>query len=92
MAQSQKFSDRRLAEQILGFCKRVAGPRKICTISICGNYAFGMKNPKAAIEVLLVIRDFQPRLISYVRVFDARNVVVFAVDEWVFERDRKSVV
>lgn len=87
MAQSQKLPDRKLAEQILDFCKRVAGPRKICTISICGNYAFGMTNPKAAIEVLLVIRDFQPRLISYVRVFDRRNVVVFAVDEWVFERD-----
>jgi tRNA A-37 threonylcarbamoyl transferase component Bud32 len=36
---------------------------------------------------LLVIQGFQPRLISYVKVFGERNAVVFAVDQWVFERD-----
>ena len=38
-------------------------------------------------EVLLVIRGFPPRLMNYVKVVDGRNLVVFAVDKWVFERD-----
>jgi tRNA A-37 threonylcarbamoyl transferase component Bud32 len=42
---------------------------------------------KGAVETVLVIRDFQPRLMSYVKVVDGRNIVVFAVDQWVFERD-----
>ncbi|HDN05910.1 MAG TPA: hypothetical protein ENF90_02800, partial [Candidatus Bathyarchaeota archaeon] len=39
------------------------------------------------VEVLLVIHRFQPRLMSYVKTFDDRNILVFAVDDWVFERD-----
>jgi tRNA A-37 threonylcarbamoyl transferase component Bud32 len=87
LAQSKQRSEGRLIEQILGFCRWAAGSCEISAVAICGNYAFGLTNPKATIEVLLVVRDFLPRLISYVRVFDERNVVVFAVDAWVFERD-----
>jgi len=39
------------------------------------------------VEVLLVIRGFQPRLMNYLKVFDERNIIVFAVDKWIFERD-----
>jgi tRNA A-37 threonylcarbamoyl transferase component Bud32 len=42
---------------------------------------------KAPVNVLLVIRDFQARLMNYVMVIDERNVITIAVDEWVFERD-----
>ena len=38
-------------------------------------------------EVLLIIHDFQPRLMNYIHVFDEKNLIVSAVDEWVFERD-----
>ena len=38
-------------------------------------------------QVLLVIRGFQPRLMNYLKVFDERNIVVLAVDEGVFEMD-----
>jgi Kae1-associated kinase Bud32 len=47
----------------------------------------GIPNVKATLEVVLVLRDFQPRLLSYVKVIDGRNIVVFAVDQWIFERD-----
>jgi tRNA A-37 threonylcarbamoyl transferase component Bud32 len=40
-----------------------------------------------AVEVLLVIRGFQPRLMNYVKVVDGRNIIVLAVDEGVFEMD-----
>jgi tRNA A-37 threonylcarbamoyl transferase component Bud32 len=36
---------------------------------------------------LLVIEDFQPRLMNYAKALGANSVVVLAVDKWVFERD-----
>lgn len=73
--------------EILNFCRYVAGSCKITSAFIYGDYALGFSNEKATIEVLLVLHDFQPRLMSYVKVFDERNLIVFAVDKWVFERD-----
>jgi len=76
----------RLSGRILDFCRHVAGSCEITAVCICGDYALGLANAKT-IEVLLVIRYFQPRLMDYVKVFDDRNIVVYAVDEWIFERD-----
>jgi tRNA A-37 threonylcarbamoyl transferase component Bud32 len=39
------------------------------------------------LEVLLVIRGFQPRLMNYLKVFDKRNITVLAIDQGVFELD-----
>ncbi len=39
------------------------------------------------IEVVVVIRDFQPRVISYLKTINERPVFVLAVDQWIFERD-----
>jgi tRNA A-37 threonylcarbamoyl transferase component Bud32 len=47
----------------------------------------GTANGKATLEIVLVIRDFQPRLMSYVKIFGGRSIIFFAVDQWVFERD-----
>ncbi len=44
-------------------------------------------NAKATSEIVTVIRDFQPRLMSYVKIVGGKNIVFFAVDQWVFERD-----
>jgi len=87
LVQLPKGLNIKLEEQILAFCKHVAGSYKITAAFICGDYALGSPNPKVAVEVLLVIRDFQRRLMNYLKVFDERTVVLFAVDEWVFERD-----
>jgi tRNA A-37 threonylcarbamoyl transferase component Bud32 len=47
----------------------------------------GTSSVKATLEIVLVIRDFQPRLMSYVKIVGGRSIVVFAVDQWIFERD-----
>jgi len=39
------------------------------------------------LEVFLVIQAFQPRLRNYVKTLSDRNVIFFAIDQWVFERD-----
>ena len=54
---------------------------------MCGNYGLGLSNAKTPVEVLLVIHDFQPRLMNYVKVSGEKSVFVFAVDEWIFKRD-----
>ncbi len=87
MIQCPKQLSERLVKQILNFCSRVAGSCQITASCIVGNYALGLTGKKATLKVLLIIQDFSPRLMNYFSVFDGRNVVVFAVDKWIFERD-----
>lgn len=35
----------------------------------------------------MIVHDFAPRMMSYVRVIAGRTIVIIAVDQWVFERD-----
>jgi tRNA A-37 threonylcarbamoyl transferase component Bud32 len=77
----------KLLSEILNFCRHVAGTCPITAACICGDYIFGAEGPKMPLEVLLVIRDFQPRLMNYIKIIDERSIIVIAVDEWVFERD-----
>jgi Kae1-associated kinase Bud32 len=76
-----------LHQQILEFCRHIAGSAQITAISLLGNGSTGNTSVKATLETILVIRDFQPRLMSYVKTVAGRNIVFFAVDQWVFERD-----
>lgn len=87
MAEGSGTLDKESSEELLSFCFRIAGSSKIVAICVCGNYALGFPESRAPASVLLVIRDFQPRLMNYVKAFGRKNVVVLAVDEWVFERD-----
>jgi len=82
-----KLPEEKLVKQILNFCRYVAGSYQITAACICSDYALEFSKTKTVVEILLIIRDFQPRLMGYIKVLDDRNVVVFAVDEWVFERD-----
>jgi len=75
-----------LHEKIAGFCKQIAGSMQITAISIFDCHA-NNTDSRETIEVILVILDFQPRLMSYVRASNGRNVVIFVVDQWIFERD-----
>jgi hypothetical protein len=87
LARQLKLPDGKLRRQIISFCRRVAGSCQITTACIVGDYALGLTDAKTVLEILLVIRGFQPRLMSYVKILDDRNAIVFAVDDWVFERD-----
>jgi Kae1-associated kinase Bud32 len=44
-------------------------------------------NDKAIINIMLVIQPFPPRIMSYIKTVNEKTVFVFAVDQWVFERD-----
>jgi Kae1-associated kinase Bud32 len=71
----------------LEFCRHIAGSAQINAIGLLSKYILGKVKPKAVLEIVLVIRDFHPRLMSYVRNFDGTPVVFFAIDQWIFERD-----
>ena len=87
MAQYQTQLNQKLQGEILNFCRHVAGGCQITATCVCGDFALGFSEPKASAEVLLIVRDFQPRLINYVKIIDGRNVIFSTVDQWVFERD-----
>jgi tRNA A-37 threonylcarbamoyl transferase component Bud32 len=76
-----------LRRQILDFCRHLAGTAKITAISLLDNNSPTASSVKAPLEIVVVIRDFQLRLLSYVKVIDGRSIIVFAVDQWVFDRD-----
>lgn len=87
MNKASSSSKHNLQQQILEFCKQVAGLPQITAISLLGNYPIGTSSVKATSEVMLVIRDFQPRLISYVKIIEGRSIIFLVADQWVFERD-----
>ncbi|MEM4733040.1 MAG: RIO1 family regulatory kinase/ATPase [Candidatus Bathyarchaeia archaeon] len=74
-------------QQILCFCRHIAGAASITAVSLLGEQPLEKLSAKAIVELVLVIRDFQPRLMSYVKNIGGRTLIIFAVDQWVFERD-----
>ena len=76
-----------LYKQILEFCRHIAGSAQITAISLLDNYSTGTASVKATLEALVIIHDFQPRVMSYVKIVSGKSIVFLAVDQWVFERD-----
>jgi Kae1-associated kinase Bud32 len=76
-----------LITQILDFSRHIAGQSKIVAITTVNNYVTKLSNEKAIYEVMLVIEDFSPRLMSYIKTFNGKAIFVFAIDRWIFERD-----
>jgi tRNA A-37 threonylcarbamoyl transferase component Bud32 len=75
-----------VSQKIASFCSQIAGSAQIVAISIFDCHD-DSTDRKGAIEVILVILDFQPRLMSFTRALNGRSVVIFAIDQWIFERD-----
>lgn len=59
---------------------------EIDAICIVGDYALG-RHDQDFLQVLVVIQDFQPRMVSWVTSLEDRNIIILAVDRWIFERD-----
>jgi tRNA A-37 threonylcarbamoyl transferase component Bud32 len=77
----------KLNNQIFEFCRHIAGSSKVTAISIAYNYSTKTSAERPIIEVMLIINGFQPRLMSYIKTFNTQTIFVFAVDQWIFERD-----
>jgi len=84
---AKKIQNDELTTQILEFCRHVAWKSKIVAVAEVDNYSLKDPNERTILEVMLVIHDFQPRLMSYLKSIKNKTVFVFAVDQWIFERD-----
>jgi len=76
-----------LKQQIIDLVHHTAGSAHVTAISLIDIYSTHIENCKAVLEVVAVIKSFQPRLLSYVKTIHGRNVIIFVVDQWIFERD-----
>lgn len=86
MVQGAINSDSDIQRQILDFCRHIAGSYTIVAICQSDN-AIQKPSSNSTIQILEVILNFQPKIMSYVRIIDGRNIIIFAVDKWVFEGD-----
>jgi tRNA A-37 threonylcarbamoyl transferase component Bud32 len=87
LSQSCTAINSELTLRITNFCKHIAGSEQVTAIGLIDNCSTKTSNVKSTLQVILVILDFQPRIINYVKNFNGRNVIFFAVDQWIFERD-----
>ncbi|XES78288.1 MAG: lipopolysaccharide kinase InaA family protein [Candidatus Bathyarchaeia archaeon] len=87
MNQLSSGGDDDLTRQILNFCRHVTGPHETVAVCQSDDYTLEVPTAKSTIEVLVILKGFQPRLLSYVKIIDGRNVVFLVVDQWIFERD-----
>lgn len=85
--QESQAENSNLPHQILDFCRHVAGPSEIMAICLFDNCPSEKSSAKTAIQAVAVIPNFQPKLMSYMRVLNGRNLIMVAVDQWIFERD-----
>ncbi len=74
-------------QDILSFSKHIAGSCQITAACLCSGYGSSLASSQTMSQVLLVIQDFQPRLMNYGKALGAGSLSVLAVDKWVFERD-----
>ncbi len=76
-----------LQTQILDFCRHIAGSSNITAIAHVDNYSMKTINDKTIIDIILIIQSFQPKIMSYIKTVNEKSIFVFAIDQWVFERD-----
>ena len=86
----QKISNaenKALEKQILDFCRHVSGSENITSIAYVDNYSSTAFNEKTIVHVLLIVKSFQPRIMSYIKTINDKTIFVYAVDQSVFQRD-----
>ncbi|MCS7123882.1 MAG: hypothetical protein NZ932_00470 [Candidatus Bathyarchaeota archaeon] len=88
MSFEQKRFGSKLEEQIYEFCRRVANSYAITSVCVCGDFTLHPSDSaKTLLEVLLVVDGFKPRIMNYVKFFDGKPAIFYAVDKQIFEKD-----
>jgi len=81
------MKDSDLNTQILDFCRHIAGSSNITAIAHVDNNSMKAIDDRTVINIMLVIQPFPARIMSYMKTVNEKIIFVFAVDQWVFERD-----
>ncbi|MCW3984522.1 MAG: phosphotransferase [Candidatus Bathyarchaeota archaeon] len=84
-AKNSQNSD--FSSEVSEFCRHIAGQQKIVATAQVDSYNFKPSNDRSISEIMVVIHNFQPRIMSYLKPIKNKTVFFFAVDQWIFERD-----
>jgi len=76
-----------LKQQITTLIQHTAGSAHVTAISLLDIYSTRIKNCPSILEVIAVVKNFRPKLLSYVKFLNGQNVIISIVDQWIFERD-----
>ncbi len=87
MSQLKSDETFELTNQTMEFCKHIAGSSKIVAVALLDNYSIKTTNERANQEVMLIVHNFQPRILRYLKTVKRKTIFVTAVDQWIFERD-----
>jgi tRNA A-37 threonylcarbamoyl transferase component Bud32 len=87
VAPPTRIVENSLKEEILDFCKHIAGSSPIVASYLSGHDRTEDPKSRTTVEVVLVIQDYHQRLLSFGNVIGKRNVFILAVNHVVFERD-----
>jgi len=74
-------------ESVLNLCRDIAGSRGIVTACLYGPWVCGYADEKSDVNVLLVLRNYRPRLKGHLKPLDGINAFILIVDQRIFERD-----
>ena len=82
-----QLSGENLEENVLDFCRDVAGSREVVAACFHGPWACGYADEKSDAHVFLVLRGYKIGLGYHVKPLNGINTFVLAVDRRIFERD-----
>jgi len=76
-----------LIRDVLDLCERTVGPSGIVAACLYGPRVCGYADERSDLNVLLVVKDYKPRLRSFLEPLGEAQACVLAVDQGAFERD-----
>jgi hypothetical protein len=79
-----------LGKQIVSLCTQIANNQQISGACLCLNAFDSIEETKTPLEILLIIKGFKPKLMTFVKFFDDKPAIFYVVDKHVFEGDVES--
>lgn len=73
--------------EVLSLCRHISSPGEMTAACVCSNLTSGVSDSKEMLDVLVVVNNYPQKLMSYFKAIKGKNVLITAVDKWVFERD-----
>ncbi|MCW4030635.1 MAG: phosphotransferase [Candidatus Bathyarchaeota archaeon] len=76
-----------LKKETVEFCRHIAGQSEVTAVALLDAFSENASKERNVYEIIAIINGFQPRLMNYLKTFNSQTIVVFAVDQWIFEQD-----
>ena len=89
MTNSSISESDKIKQRIIELVDHTVGSTHITAISLIDTYSNqqDVEENRTVLEVIVVVKKIQPRLLNYVTRLNGRTVIIFAVNQWIFERD-----